>query len=63
MHDDPPGKHLDTLQPNVAYVSSASLGWRDDNAKSIGRLEIWCGGAVIDGAVTGGTLLVSKSPW
>ncbi len=51
----------DTLQPSAAYVLSASFGWRNDNAESIGRLEIWCGGTVSDGAVSGGTLLASKN--
>lgn len=48
------------LETNIAYVFSASFGWRNDNAESRGRLELWCGGSVSQGNVVGGTLLASK---
>ncbi|MBS0192105.1 MAG: hypothetical protein U0573_13850 [Phycisphaerales bacterium] len=48
------------LEANVAYILSASFGWRTDNAESRGTLELWSGGTVSEGAVTGGTLLASK---
>ena len=49
------------LEANRAYILSASFGWRFDNSESRGTLELWSGGTVSEGIVTGGTLLASKS--
>lgn len=51
----------DVFEPNTFYTFSAFMGWRNDNAESLGTIEIWAGGTVSQGDVIGGTMLVSKS--
>ncbi len=51
----------DVLERDVAYTFSAFFGWRNDNGESTGSIELWAGGTVSQGSVSGGTLLASKS--
>jgi len=51
----------DVLLPNTPYTLSAYFGWRTDNGESTGGLELWAGGTVANGLVSGGVLLASTS--
>ena len=44
------------------YAASAWFGWRSDNPRSNVALELWVGGAVSGGDITGGTKVASNAP-
>lgn len=45
------------------YDASAWFGWRNDNANSSNvALELWVGGVVSGGNITGGTMVASQAP-
>jgi hypothetical protein len=51
----------DTLVGNTLYTLSAYFGWRSDNSKSVGKLQLFAGGTASGGGVVGGTLLASTN--
>lgn len=53
---------IGTLAVGERYDASAWFGWRNDNPGSNVALELWVGGAVSGGNITGGTRVASHAP-